>query len=154
MTTRLFGNFLTWMQEKKSPVFVVATANDIIKLPPELLRKGRFDEIYYVGLPNAKERRHIFEIHIKKRRPDDLAAIHLDELVNATDGYSGADIESVVRDSVETAYVSGKKAITTGDIKESIWQTHSLSEIMREPIEQMKKIYEQNKFKSASQEGV
>ena len=154
VTTRLFGNFLTWMQEKKSPVFVVATANDIIKLPPELLRKGRFDEIYYVGLPNAKERRHIFEIHIKKRRPDDLAAIHLDELVNATDGYSGADIESVVRDSVETAYVSGKKAITTGDIKESIWQTHSLSEIMREPIEQMKKIYEQNKFKSASQEGV
>lgn len=153
VTTRLFGNFLTWMQEKKSPVFVVATANDIIKLPPELLRKGRFDEIYYVGLPNAKERRHIFEIHIKKRRPDDLAAIHLDELVNATDGYSGADIESVVRDSVETAYVSGKKAITTGDIKESIRQTHSLSEIMREPIEQMKKIYEQNKFKSASQEG-
>ena len=154
VTTRLFGNFLTWMQEKKSPVFVVATANDIIKLPPELLRKGRFDEIYYVGLPNAKERRHIFEIHIKKRRPDDLAAIHLDELVNATDGYSGADIESVVRDSVETAYVNGKKAITTGDIKESIRQTHSLSEIMREPIEQMKKIYEQNKFKSASQEGV
>ena len=153
VTTRLFGNFLTWMQEKKSPVFVVATANDIIKLPPELLRKGRFDEIYYVGLPNAKERRHIFEIHIKKRRPGDLAAIHLDELVNATDGYSGADIESVVRDSVETAYVNGKKAITTGDIKESIRQTHSLSEIMREPIEQMKKIYEQNKFKSASQEG-
>ena len=62
ITTRLFGNFLTWMQEKKSAAFVVATANDITKLPPELLRKGRFDEIFYVGLPNDKERKKIFEI--------------------------------------------------------------------------------------------
>ncbi len=66
VTTRLFGNFLTWMQEKKAPVFVVATANDITRLPAELLRKGRFDEIYYVGLPKEEERRNIFEIHIRK----------------------------------------------------------------------------------------
>ncbi len=66
VTTRLFGNFLTWMQEKESPTFVVATANDITKLPPELLRKGRFDEIFYVGLPNKEEREKIFNIHIKK----------------------------------------------------------------------------------------
>lgn len=66
VTTRLFGNFLTWMQEKDSPTFVVATANDITQLPPELLRKGRFDEIFYVGLPNSVEREKIFQIHIKK----------------------------------------------------------------------------------------
>ncbi len=63
-----FGNFLTWMQEKKSAAFVVATANDITKLPPELLRKGRFDEIFYVGLPNDKERKKIFEIHISSAK--------------------------------------------------------------------------------------
>lgn len=150
VTTRLFGNFLTWMQEKKSPVFVVATANDILKLPPELLRKGRFDEIYYVGLPKEEERRHIFEIHMKKRRPGDLSGINLEELAHATNGYSGADIESVVKDSIESAFVSKRTAVTTKDILASIHQTHSLSEIMREPIEQMKKLYEQNKFKNAS----
>ncbi|MDO4329081.1 MAG: AAA family ATPase [Lachnospiraceae bacterium] len=150
VTTRLFGNFLTWMQEKEAPVFVVATANDITKLPPELLRKGRFDEIYYVGLPKDEERRHIFEIHIKKRRPNDLKLIDLSRLVKETNGYSGADIESVVKDSIETAFVNQKSAVTTEDILASIKQTHSLSEIMKEPIEQMKKIYEQNKFKNAS----
>lgn len=150
VTTRLFGNFLTWMQEKQAPVFVVATANDILKLPPELLRKGRFDEIYYVGLPNDTERRHIFEIHIGKRRPADLKTIDLERLVAATSGFSGADIESVVKDSIETAFVNRKSAVTTQDIMQSIKQTHSLSEIMKEPIEQMKKLYEQNKFKNAS----
>ena len=68
VTVRLFGTFLTWMQEKTSPAFVVATANDITKLPPELMRKGRFDEIFYVGLPKPEERQKIFEIHINKRR--------------------------------------------------------------------------------------
>lgn len=71
VTTRLFGNFLTWMQEKDSATFVTATANDITKLPPELLRKGRFDEIFYVGLPDSTEREKIFRIHINKRRPQE-----------------------------------------------------------------------------------
>lgn len=150
VTTRLFGNFLTWLQEKKAPVFVVATANDITRLPAEFLRKGRFDEIYYVGLPKEEERKRIFEIHIRKRRPDDLLGIDISRLVKETHGYSGADIESVVRDSVESAFVAGKETVMTEDILASIRQTHSLSEIMKEPIEQMKKIYEQNKFKNAS----
>jgi AAA+ superfamily predicted ATPase len=81
VTTRLFGNFLTWMQEKTSAAFVVATANDILKLPPELMRKGRFDEIFYVGLPNEEERKKIFEIHICKRRKSDLDNININELV-------------------------------------------------------------------------
>lgn len=97
VTTRLFGNFLTWMQEKSSSVFVVATANNITKLPPELLRKGRFDEIFYVGLPNPKEREKIFRIHIEKRRKQDIEDIDIKTLVNKTDGFSGADIEKSSR---------------------------------------------------------
>ena len=150
VTTRLFGNFLTWMQEKTSPAFVVATANDITKLPPELLRKGRFDEIFYVGLPNENERKHIFEIHIKKRRPADLAKIDLNILTAQTKGYSGADIEGVVRDGIENVFASGGTALTTQDILDAIKNTHSLSEIMKDSLEQMSKLYETNKFKNAS----
>lgn len=147
---RLFGNFLTWMQDKESPVFVVATANNIMDLPPELMRKGRFDEIYFVGLPKADERKKILQIHIKKRRPKDLAGIDLDKLVGKTEGYSGADLEGVVKDAVEDAFANGKQAVTTDDILRMIENTHSLSEIMKEPLEKMNKEYKERKFKNAS----
>lgn len=150
VTTRLFGSFLTWLQEKTSPVFVVATANDITKLPPELLRKGRFDEIFYVGLPQRSERKKIFEIHIKKRRPDDFSDIVIDRLVDKTEGYSGADIEGVVRESVETVFAEGRRKLTTADLTSAIQYTHSLSEIMKGPIQQMEKEYKDRKFKNAS----
>ena len=150
VTTRLFGTFLTWMQEKKSAAFVVATANDITKLPPELLRKGRFDEIFYVALPNDEERKKIFEIHLSKRRKQDVWNIDLNELVKSTDGYSGADIEGVVSESVESVYVKGRQELTTQDILDCIKSTHSLSEIMKEPLESMAKLYEERKFKKAS----
>ena len=150
VTTRLFGNFLTWMQEKDSPTFVVATANDITKLPPELLRKGRFDEIFYVGLPNAEEREKIFSIHIRKRRPQDLKDIRIADLVKASKGFSGADIEGVVKDAVESAFADDKNAIQTHDILDAINNTHSLSEIMKEALEKMAKEYETRKFKNAS----
>ena len=150
ITTRLFGTFLTWMQEKTSAAFVVATANDITKLPPELLRKGRFDEIFYVPLPNEDERRKIFEIHLNKRRKKDVCGIGLDQLVSETEGYSGADIEGVVGESIENVFVKGGEKLTTGDILECIHNTHSLSEIMKEPLEEMAKLYEDRKFKKAS----
>lgn len=150
VTTRLFGNFLTWMQEKTSPAFVVATANDIMKLPPELLRKGRFDEIFYVGLPKTEERKRIFEIHIKKRRPSALQYIDLNLLAEKTAGYSGADIEGVVQDGIESVFASGRKELTTSDIADAIKNTHSLSEIMKDSIDNMVKLYEKNKFKNAS----
>lgn len=150
VTTRLFGNFLTWMQEKESPTFVVATANDITKLPPELLRKGRFDEIFYVGLPNKEEREKIFNIHIKKRRPQDLKNIRVKELVSITEGFSGADIEGVVKDAIESAFAEDKTSIQTADVIDAIKDTHSLSEIMKEALEKMTKEYENRKFKSAS----
>ncbi|MCD8105014.1 MAG: AAA family ATPase [Lachnospiraceae bacterium] len=150
VTTRLFGNFLTWMQEKRSPVFVVATANDVTKLPPELLRKGRFDEIFYVGLPKKGERRRIFEIHIQKRRPQDLAAIDLNELAAKTEGFSGADIEGVIKDAIESAFADDKDRIQTQDVLTAIRNTHSLSEIMKEDLDRLAKIYETGNFKNAS----
>ena len=150
VTTRLFGNFLTWMQEKESPTLVVATANDITKLPPELLRKGRFDEIFYVGLPNKEEREKIFNIHIKKRRPQDLKNIRVKELVSITEGFSGADIEGVVKDAIESAFAEDKTSIQTADVIDAIKDTHSLSEIMKDSLEKMTKEYENRKFKSAS----
>lgn len=150
VTTRLFGNFLTWMQEKESATFVVATANDIMKLPPELLRKGRFDEIFYVGLPNDKEREKIFHIHIKKRRPQDMNQINISKLVDETRGFSGADIEGVVKDAIETAFSKEADCVTTEDILKAIQNTHSLSEIMKDSLEQMTKEYEKRKFKNAS----
>lgn len=150
VTTRLFGNFLTWMQEKESATFVVATANDITKLPPELLRKGRFDEVFYVGLPSDKEREKIFEIHIKKRRPKDWENIKVSDLVAKTRGYSGADMEGVVKDAIETAFSDGESEITTENILKAIADTHSLSEIMKNDIDAMTKTYKERKFKNAS----
>lgn len=150
VTTRLFGQFLTWMQEKESAVFVVATANDITKLPPELLRKGRFDEIFYVQLPNMEERKKIFEIHIKKRRPVDLDSIDITELAEKTDGYSGADIEGVVKEGIENAFIKNCRTVRTEDIMNAINNTHSLKEIMGDSIEKLEREYEERKFKSAS----
>ena len=150
VTTRLFGSFLTWLQEKDTPVFVVATANDIMNLPPELLRKGRFDEIFYVGLPKRAEQKTIFEIHIKKRRPNDLSDIQIDKLLEHTKGFSGADIEGVVRESVEKAFADRKSKLTTDCLLEAIKNTHPLSEIMKDTIDKMQKEYEIRKFKNAS----
>jgi SpoVK/Ycf46/Vps4 family AAA+-type ATPase len=95
VATRVFGNLLTWMEEKEKPVFVVATANDISKLPPELLRKGRLDEIFFVDLPGPRDRAEILMIHLARRKRDpsdfDIAAV-----VRATDEFSGAELEELV----------------------------------------------------------
>lgn len=91
VTTRLFGQFLTWMQEKESTVFIIATANDISKIPPEFLRKGRFDELFFVDLPNGEERRKILEIHLKKRKKWNKDIDYI-TLIKETDGFNGADI--------------------------------------------------------------
>ena len=149
-TPDLFGYFLTWLQEKNSPVFVVATANDITKLPPELLRKGRFDEIFYVNLPNKQEREKIFAIHIGKKRKKDLPNINIKQIVDKTEGYCGADIESIVHDSLEEAFVQKKTKLTTEDILNAIKNTHSISETMKDSLDKMAKNYQERKFKNAS----
>ena len=95
VSRRVFGAFLTWLQEKRADIFVVATANDIASLPPELMRKGRFDEIFFVDLPDSDERRAIFEIHLAARKQDP-SAFSLGPLLDASDGFSGAEIEQAV----------------------------------------------------------
>ena len=150
VTTRLFGQFLTWMQEKSSAVFVVATANRIKQIPPELLRKGRFDEIFYVKLPSSEERKKIFEIHIKKRRKDDLESIDIAKLVDKTSGYSGADIEGVVKEGIASAFVQEASKVKTEHILDAIKNTHSLKEIMGNELDEIEAQYKERKFKSAS----
>ncbi|KQY94274.1 hypothetical protein ASD24_01550 [Paenibacillus sp. Root52] len=150
VATRLFGNFLTWMQEKTSPTFVVATANDVSNLPPELMRKGRFDEIFYVDLPDPLERQKIFEIHLMKRRQTDLPAIDCNELSKRTEGFSGADIEGVVKESIEIAFISGESQVKTQDIIKSIENTASLSVLFKDKLKVLADVYKNNHFKSAS----
>lgn len=137
VTTRLFGNFLTWMQDKESTVFVVATANDISKLPPEFLRKGRFDELFSVDLPNAEERRNIFEIHLKRRKQFSRE-IDTIQLIQHSDGFSGADIEAVVKETIENAFIADKMKITTNDLLNVLDETKSLSVSLKDKITEMR----------------
>ena len=153
VTTRLFGQFLTWMQEKENTVFIVATANDISKMPPEFLRKGRFDELFFVNLPNGEERRKILDIHLKKRKKwnkeiDSIA------LIKETEGFNGADLEAVVKDTIERAFIDGKEKITTEDLIESVKDTKSISKTLAEKIAEIKKTIEKIDIKLASKEDV
>ena len=107
LSQRMFGSFLTWLQERKAPVFLVATANDIEALPPELLRKGRFDEVFFVDLPTPAARRGILRIHLAKRGRDP-AAFDLDALVAASDGHSGAEIEQAIIAALYEAQAAGE----------------------------------------------
>jgi SpoVK/Ycf46/Vps4 family AAA+-type ATPase len=131
-TARVIGTFLTWMQEKTQPIFVIATANNINALPPELLRKGRFDEIFFVDLPTRAERLEIFRIHIARRgrRPEDH---DLDALAGAARGYSGAEIEEAVVSGLYKAFEQGRE-LTTPDILAAASETVPLSVMMEEHI--------------------
>src|SRR6185503_13623220 len=95
-TTRVFGSLITWLAEKKAQVFVVATANDVSGLPPELMRRGRFDEIFFVDLPNQHERFEILKIHVRKRQRDPDRYPILKQLAHRAEHYSGAELEQVV----------------------------------------------------------
>ena len=143
-SARVFGTFLTWMQEKTEPVFVVATANDISSLPPELLRKGRFDEIFFVDLPSAKERENIFQIHLKnKHRNAEALGLNMAELVRKTEGFSGAEIEEVVNEALFNAYANGQKDLEMQNLLDCISATSPLSRTMAETIANLRKWAEQ-----------
>ena len=133
-TARVVGTFLTWMQEKREPVFVVATANRIEMLPPELLRKGRFDEIFFVDLPTAAIRREIFSIHLRKkdRKPSEF---DLDRLVGASVGYSGAEIEEAIREGLFDAFADTEHPdLSTRHVEAALEATFPLSRTMSEQI--------------------
>ena len=129
---RMFGTLLTWMQEHAAPVFLVATANDIEALPPELLRKGRFDEIFFVDLPGREARRAIFAIHLAARRQD-ASDFDLGALSDATEGYSGAEIEQAVLSAAHAAFAKGT-GVTTASVVAAARASPPLSVTMRESI--------------------
>ncbi len=141
VSSRIFGTFLTWMQEKTAPVFVIATANNISQLPPELLRKGRFDEIFFVDLPTVEEREEIFKVHLKKRlkdedvcknvKPDDKNLII--KLAKMTEGFIGSEIEQVVISALCDAFFENR-ALEFSDFEKAIVNTVPLSTTQREQI--------------------
>jgi SpoVK/Ycf46/Vps4 family AAA+-type ATPase len=133
---RVFGALLTWMQEKTAPVFVVATANRIADLPPELLRKGRFDEIFFIDLPSARERADIFAIHLQ-RRGRDPATFDLAELAAASRGCSGAELEQAIISGLYEAF-GERKQLDTAHILKALRETRPLSTTMAEDIEQLR----------------
>jgi len=131
-SSRIFGSFLTWMQEKNSPVFVMATANRVERLPGEFLRKGRFDELFFVDLPNAEERKDIFGIHLSKRKRD-LSRFDLDQLANVSDGFSGAEIEQALVAAMYDAFAQ-EREFTQLDIIAAVKATQPLSKTMSEQV--------------------
>jgi len=162
VSQRLFGYLLTWLNEKTSRVFVMATANDVAVLPPEFLRRGRFDEIFYVDFPNAVERQEIFKIHlgktIDKEKLDKIFANEkirkdFEKLISNTEGYSGSDIESLVNSANERAWNQGKdplKDIFNILLKEREYMT-PLKEVLAEKIARNKEKFGQYKLTPASE---
>ena len=136
LSKRVFGRLLGWLQDRKAPVFVVATCNDITQLPPELTRKGRFDEIFFVDLPNAEERKEIFAVHLRKRKREPRL-FDLDALADASEGFSGAEIEQAVVAALYTAFSRGGE-VTSAIIAEELKATKPLSVTRAESIEALR----------------
>lgn len=135
-TARVFGTFLTWLSEKTAPVFVVATANDISQLPPELLRKGRLDEIFFVDLPSVEERAEIFRIHITRRQRQ-AELFDLPALADASANFSGAEIEEAINSALYDAFYE-QRDITTKSVLATLFQTVPLARTMDEQINRLR----------------
>lgn len=132
VSSRLLASFLSWMQDRKSAVFVAATSNNVTVLPPELIRKGRFDELFFVDLPNRAERRQVFSLQLARRKRNPLE-FDLDQVAAAADGYSGAEIEAAVEGALYAAY-SDRKPLTTQSLVAALAQTIPLSTTRAEEI--------------------
>ncbi len=148
-STRVFATILTWMQEKSKPVFVVATANDITSIPPELLRKGRFDEIFFLDLPTAEERKEIFAVHLRKRRriPQDY---DLDALAEKSEGYVGSEIEQAIIDAMFMGFDDHQREFTTTDILAALKRQVPLSVSQRENVAALRTWLQEGRAISAS----
>jgi len=161
IVTRMFGYLLGWLQDKTSSVYVIATANNADNLPPELKRKGRFDEIFCVNLPTKEERDAIFRVHLGKKEKAEKVTVKVDysQLAYATDGFNGADIEAVVNETAERCFLNviDRKSdesvtIDTSMLVEEAKKTVSISKSCKEQIEQMKKVFSSSNFKDASKQ--
>ncbi|MEQ8465294.1 AAA family ATPase [Coleofasciculus sp. E1-EBD-02] len=149
--SRVFGTFINWLAEKKSPVFVVATANNIQALPPEMLRKGRFDEIFFVGLPSQEERQAIFELHLGRLRPHNLKNYDLERLAYETPDFSGAEIEQTLIEAMHIGF-SQNRDFTTDDILEAASQIVPLARTAQEQIQFLKDWAAAGKARMASRD--
>jgi ATP-dependent 26S proteasome regulatory subunit len=136
-SARVFGTFLSWLQDKTSPVFVFATANDISQLPPEFLRKGRFDDLWFADLPDTEERAAIWRLHINKRGRD-ADKFNLEMLAGRTDGFTGAEIEAMVNESLFASFEDGQRALNDDDLLEAIRNTVPLSRTMTPQIDALR----------------
>src|SRR5450432_389847 len=136
VSARLLGSFLSWMQDRKAPVFVAATCNNVSALPPELIRKGRFDELFFVDLPNQVERKQIFAIQLTKRKRNP-AEFDLDQVASTARGYSGAEIEASVQSALYAAF-SNKQPLTTQTLVDALAQTVPLSTTRAEEIAELR----------------
>jgi ATP-dependent 26S proteasome regulatory subunit len=135
-TSRVFASFITWLQEKTTPVFVIATANNVHQLPPELLRKGRFDEIFFCDLPDREDRQQIIDIHVRKKKRDP-GQFDMDKLLEATVDFSGAELEQAVVAALYDAFDSGND-LTTDGLLHTLREMVPLAITMREQIETMR----------------
>jgi len=149
-TSRVLGSWLTWMQENQSPVFIVATANDISNLPPELMRKGRFDEIFFVDLPSSAEREVIFNIHLNKRNRD-INKFDLSTLAEESHNFTGAEIEAAIVSAMYEAFNESRE-FNTDDIVESLNEIVPLAVTMKEEIESLK-LWASERARNASNSG-
>jgi len=136
LSRRVLGTLLTWMSERQRPVFVVATANDISRLPPEMVRKGRFDEIFFVDLPSPENRRDILAIHLRKRSLDP-ARFDLEALGRASEGFSGSEIEQAIVSAMYTAHAQGR-APAQADLLAEIQETRPLSVLLAEKVQEIR----------------
>ena len=149
-TSRVLGSWLTWMQENQSPVFIVATANDISNLPPELMRKGRFDEIFFVDLPSSAEREVIFNIHLNKRKRD-INKFDLSTLAEESHNFTGAEIEAAIVSAMYEAFNESRE-FNTDDIVESLNEIVPLAVTMKEEIDSLK-LWASERARNASNSG-
>jgi hypothetical protein len=150
---RVFAHLLTWMQDKTAPCFVVATANNIAALPPELLRKGRFDEIFFLDLPTTEERRDIFTVHLRKRKCVP-AEFDLDSLARESEGYTGAEIEQMIIDAMYRAFSEKMRRVATADILTCMKTQVPLSVSQRETVAALRAWLAEGRAQSASMEPV
>jgi len=148
---RVFASILTWMQEKKKPVFLIATANNIAALPPELQRKGRFDEIFFLDLPTAKERAAIIEVQLRKHAKMDTKDFDMEKLVAASHEFVGAEIEQAIIDAMYVAFSDNGRKINTKDVLGTLNKVVPISKSQRETIDALRQWLNEGRAISASE---
>jgi len=150
-SSRVLGTFLTWMQEKRASVFVFATANSIERLPPEFLRKGRFNEVFFLDLPSAAEREQILQVHLERKHLTMVKQrFDLARVSQATEGFVGAELEAVVNDAMFPAFMDGKREIETADLLAAAGDMVPLAKSHHDRIQQLRELVLSGQARNAS----